>query len=100
LGGRDRIERRARLVEEDELGLGGDGAGDAEPLLLAAGEAEAVGTELVLDFAPQRRASQRRLDAVGKLAFRDFLIEKNAESDVVEDRHRERRRLLEDHADL
>ena len=36
---RDRVERRARLVHEDHLGLDGDGAGDAQALLLAAGEA-------------------------------------------------------------
>ena len=38
--GGDRVERRARLVHEDDLGLHGDGPGDAEALLLAAGEAE------------------------------------------------------------
>src|ERR1700722_5423740 len=39
LGGRDRIERRARLVEQDHFGAHCDGAGDAQPLLLAAGQA-------------------------------------------------------------
>jgi hypothetical protein len=34
----DRVERRARLVHEDHVGLGGDGPGDAQPLLLAAGQ--------------------------------------------------------------
>ena len=33
-----RIERRERLVEEPELGLDRERAGDADPLLLAAGE--------------------------------------------------------------
>ena len=56
LGGRDRIERRARLVEQDHLGPHRDGAGDAQALLLAAGQAEAVGAELVLDLVPQRGA--------------------------------------------
>src|SRR5687768_9005069 len=34
--GRDRVERRARLVHEDHLGLDGERAGDAEALLLTA----------------------------------------------------------------
>src|SRR5215212_11708854 len=38
LAGRDRIERRGRLVEEDDLGALSDGAGDAEALLLPAGQ--------------------------------------------------------------
>jgi hypothetical protein len=38
-GGRDRVERRAGLVEQDDLGLDRDGAGDAQALLLAAGQA-------------------------------------------------------------
>src|SRR4029079_15343840 len=36
--GRLRVERRARLVEQQHLGPGREGPGDAEPLLLAAGE--------------------------------------------------------------
>ena len=39
--GRDRVERRCRLVEEQDVGFDRDRAGDAEPLLLAAGEARA-----------------------------------------------------------
>ena len=42
LGGRDRVEGRGRLVEQDHLRLDGDGAGDAQALLLPAREAEAV----------------------------------------------------------
>src|ERR1700704_4480019 len=45
LGGRDRIERRARLVEQDDLGLHRHGTGDAEALLLAPGQAEPIGAE-------------------------------------------------------
>src|SRR6266849_2896358 len=52
LRGRDRIERRAWLVEQDHLGPHRDGAGDAKPLLLAAGQAEAAGVQLVLDLVP------------------------------------------------
>src|SRR5262245_42022266 len=35
LGGRDRVERRARLVEENDLRPDGDGSSDAKSLLLA-----------------------------------------------------------------
>ena len=34
--GHDRVEAGGRLVEEDDLGIGGDGAGEAHPLLHAA----------------------------------------------------------------
>ena len=68
LGGGDRVDRRARLVHEDHLGLDGDRAGDAEPLLLAAGERQARLLELVLDLVPQGRLAQGVLDAVGELA--------------------------------
>ena len=41
LAGRDRVERRGRLVEQDHLRPLRDGAGDAQALLLAAREAHA-----------------------------------------------------------
>src|SRR5258706_13922242 len=99
LGGRNRIQRRARLVEQDHLGPHGDGAGDAEPLLLAAGQAEAAGVQLVLDLVPQRAATQRLLDAAVHLGSGNLLVEPDTECDVLIDRHRKRRRLLEHHAD-
>ncbi len=37
---RDRVERRARLVHQDHVGLDREAARDAQPLLLAAGERE------------------------------------------------------------
>ena len=69
LGGRDRIERRAGLVEQDDFRLDRDGARDAQALLLAAGQAEAAGIELVLHLVPERGAAQRRLDASVELAL-------------------------------
>ena len=77
----------------------GDGAGDAEALLLAAGEAHAGLAQLVLDLVPQRRLAQGALDALVELGARELLVEAQAEGDVVVDRHREGRRLLEHHAD-
>src|SRR5258708_4776590 len=99
LGGRNRIERRARLVEQDHLGPHRNGTGDAKPLLLAAGQAQAGGVELVLDLVPQSAAAQRLFDAAVHLGFGNLLVEADAEGDVLIDRHRKRRRLLEHHAD-
>ena len=62
LRGRDRIERGARLVHEDDLGLDGDRAGDAQALLLAAGERQRAVVEAVLHLVPQRGAAQALLD--------------------------------------
>src|SRR5260370_5807175 len=98
-GAGDRREPRARLVEQDPLGPHRHGARDAEPLLLAAGQAEARGVELVLDLVPQRAAAQRLLDAAVHLGSGNLFVEPDAERDVLIDRHRKRRRLLEHHAD-
>ena len=97
--GGDRVERRARLVHQDHVGLGGDGAGDAEPLLLAAGEAVGRLLELVLDLVPECGAAQRLLDEVVHVV--DLHAgDPRAVGDVVVDRLRERVGLLEDHADV
>src|SRR5260370_18201177 len=60
-GGRDRIERRARLVEQYPLRLYRDGARDAQALLLPAGEAQPHGAELLLRPFPAHAASRRVL---------------------------------------
>src|SRR6185295_6410914 len=64
LQGRDRVQRGGGLIHEDDLGLDGDRARDAQALLLAAGEADARLTEAVLDLLPQAGAAQRLLDAL------------------------------------
>src|SRR6185295_1844629 len=99
LGGRDRVESGAGLVEQDHVGLDRDRARDAPPLLLAAGQRQPVGTELVLDLVPERRTLERMLDPAVEFRFRQLLVEADAEGDVLVDGHRERRRLLEHHAD-
>ena len=53
--GRERVERRRRLVEQEHLGSDGQGAGQAEQLLLAAREPEGRVVEAVLDGVPQAR---------------------------------------------
>ena len=56
--------------------------------------------QLVFHLVPQRRLAQRPFDALVHLGARQRLEQPHAEGDVVVDRHRERRRLLEHHADL
>src|SRR6266404_7396388 len=97
---RDRIERRGRLVEEQDFRFNRDRAGYAQTLLLAAREAESALFQLVLDLVPQRGAPQSLLDAVLHLARWELLVEADAEGDVVGDRHWEWRWLLKHHPDL
>src|SRR3954451_9751682 len=59
---RHRIERRAGLVHQQDVGLDRDRAGDAEPLLLTAGEAAAGLVEPVGDLVPEVGAAQAALD--------------------------------------
>ena len=68
--GRDRVERGARLVHQQHLGLVAERAGDAEPLLLAARQAGAALVEPVLHLVPQRRLAQAALDQIGQVAPR------------------------------
>ena len=66
--GRGRVERRARLVHQQDLGPDGQRPGDAQPLLLAAGQRAARPVEPVLDLVPQpglRQAVLDQLVAVG-----------------------------------
>src|SRR5664280_2516826 len=82
LGGGDRIECRARLIEQDHFRLHRHRAGDAQALLLAAGQREPVGAELVLDLVPQGGALQRMLHAALQVGFRQPLVQPDAERDV------------------
>src|SRR5215469_13714030 len=95
---RDRIEGRGGLVHEDHLGVDRHAAGDRQPLLLAAGERGARQVEPVLDLVPQCGVAQAAFD---RLLDEGLLPAEQArrEGDVVADRHRERDRPLEHHAD-
>ncbi len=97
--GGDRVERRAGLVHQEHVGLDGDGPGDAEPLLLAAGQARApTCLRRSLTSSHSAAPAQRRLD---DLVERPRLRadDAGAVGDVVVDRLRERVGLLEHHAD-
>ena len=95
--GRDRVEGRGGLVEQQHVRFDRDRPGDAEPLLLAAGEAERAVLEPVLDLVPERRSAQRLLDPLVELVLQPEVARRPG--DVVVDRLRERVRFLEDHAD-
>ena len=92
--------RAERLVHQQHLWLDRDRARDAKALLLAARQAQAALVQLVLDLVPQGGTTQRLLDAGVHLALGTAFVQADAESDVVIDGQRERRRLLEHHADL
>ena len=96
-GGRDRVERRARLVHQDHVRLDCQAARDAEALLLSARELIRVLLQAVLDLVPQRSPLQRPLDDAVHVALHPDHA--RPEGDVVVDRLRERVRLLEHHPD-
>ena len=96
----DRIERRRRLVHQEDLGLDRQRPGDAQPLLLAARERQRRGVQPVADLVPERRRLQAGLDPAAQVvARRRQAVDAQAVGDVLEDRLRERVRLLEHHAD-
>src|SRR3546814_7604492 len=68
--GRDRIERRARLVHQDYLSIDRDRAGDAQPLLLPARQRGAAVMEAILDLVPQPRLPQSMFDGGVELRLR------------------------------
>src|SRR5688500_13768365 len=98
-GRRDRVERRGRLVEEQDLGMGRESARDAKPLLLPAREVEGLLMQPALHLLPQRGAAQRGFDLVLERPPRALAPHAQAVGDVLEDRLGERVGLLEHHAD-
>ncbi|MDT4829695.1 hypothetical protein FQZ97_631220 [compost metagenome] len=92
-----RVERRGGLVEQHQLGLHRQGAGDGHALLLAAGELRRV-VPGALGQADLGQQLAGQLLGVGLLraAYAD-----GAEGDVLQGGHlREQVELLEDHAGL
>jgi len=98
--GGNRIQCGSRLIEQEHLRLDGDGAGDAQTLLLPAGQASAALFQLVLHFHPQRGLFQCPFHAIIHIVLVQIVIEFHAEGDVVVDGHRERGGFLEHHAYL
>ena len=100
--GRGRVEGAARLVHQQHLGPHGQRAGDAQPLLLAAGQTAAGLAEPGLDLVPQAGPGEALLDerrSLGLAAGREA-AQPEAGQHVVGDGHGgERVGLLEHHAD-
>src|SRR5690606_39169384 len=97
--GGDGIEGRAGLVHEDHLGADGDGAGDAQALLLAAGKAGAGLVEAILDLVPEAGALEAVLDDFVEVALAvGEAVEARPVGDVLEDRLGEGIGLLKHHA--
>jgi hypothetical protein len=96
-GGRDRVERRCGLIEQQDIRLDCDRARDAQPLLLAARQRERVRLQPVLHLVPDRRVAQRPLHALVHVALHTEVARRPG--DVVVDRLGERVGLLEDHPD-
>src|SRR6195256_607871 len=65
----------------------------------APGRLKPLAARFSFEPPPKRRPRQRPLHPFVQLGSRQPLIEPDAEGDVLVDRHRERRRLLEHHAD-
>jgi hypothetical protein len=98
LTGRDGVESRAGLVHQQDVGLGGNRPGDAQPLLLAARQRQSALVQLVLDRFPECGTLQCLLYTFLDIAL--VAVQAQPEGDVVVDTHREGIRLLEDHADV
>ena len=94
------IERRGRLVHEKHLGIRRQGAGDAQALLLAAGQAKTGLVELVLDLVPEGRSREAALHDLVCLGAAELLHARGAVEDVVADAHGKRVGMLKDHADV
>ncbi len=97
--GGHRVQRRGRLVEQEQFRIGGQRTRDAQTLLLAAAQGEGHVLEPVLDLFPERTALQRRLDPVVQFVAVAQPAHAQTVGHVLVDRLRERIRLLEHHAD-
>src|ERR1041384_8285303 len=87
------------LIHQQHLGLVGERPGDAQPLLLPAGEPGAGFVEAVFHFIPQRRVAQRPFHPIGHIPLTPDAVEPGAVRHVVEDRFGEGVGALEHHPD-
>ena len=99
LRGGDRVECGGRLIHEQDIRLDGQCTGDAETLLLSTGQTECGFSETILQLIPDRRLTKRGLDDLIELLLVADTVRTWTVGNIVIDRHRERIRLLEDHAD-
>src|SRR5690606_29080863 len=94
----NRVEAGRRLVEKDDLRLGGDRAGEGDPLLHAAGQLRRPELSYIRAEADARQLLER--DDL-RLRSRHALTLDQAEGDVLPDRQAvEQRAALEEHPEL
>lgn len=69
LGRRDGVQGARRLIHQQDLGLNGQSACNAEALLLAARHAQSARVQAVLDLVPDGRAAQGSFHDLIQLRF-------------------------------
>src|SRR5579862_2714857 len=94
----DGVERGARFVEQQNFRIYRQGAGDAQTLLLAAGESIGRLMQLVLDLFPQRGAAQALFHRFPQRGAAAGTVDPQAIRDVLENRLGERIGALKHHA--
>ena len=100
LGGGDGIQGGGGLVHQQDVGLHRQGPGDAQALLLAAGQAQGGLFQAILHLVPDGRALEGLLHNVVQLALALDAVGAGTVGHVVIDGHGEGIGLLEHHADL
>src|SRR5215213_1939209 len=97
---RDRVERRAGFVHQNDFRIHSNRASDAQALLLPARQRGAAFLKAVLDLFPQAGTPERLFDDLLELRFRAGKpVDAGAVGDVLKDRLGEWIRLLEHHPD-
>ena len=100
-GGGDGVEGAAGFVHQNDFGAHGNGAGNAQALLLATRQAGARLVHAVFDFLPQTGFAQGGLDDVVQFCFvLGQAMNARAVGHIVIDGFWEGVGFLEDHADL
>src|SRR5579883_2411258 len=91
LQGRDRVERGRGFIHQQHFRLDGEGPGDAEPLLLAPGQASPRLTERILHLVPEGGLPETPFGYVHEPPPITHAGEPQPCHDVVVDRHRGKR---------
>src|SRR5271166_5057912 len=81
----DRIQRAGRLIQQDHLRPHRDGPRDAQALLLPARQAHGGAVQPILHLTPERGAGQRPFHTLLHRRLRQFLVQLDAEGDVLAD---------------